>query len=80
MSLYSLYTDALEKRAELDKEAFLPLIGKALTAGRALFAGKKVKSALKAADTASNIATGVSTVKSVASSKPKPVPAPPSAG
>lgn len=69
----------MRKKAELDKEAFLPLIGKALTAGRALLAGKKVKQVLKAADTASNIATGVSAVKSVASSKPTPPPAPPSA-
>lgn len=68
-----------KKEAELNKEAFLPLIGKALTAGRTLLAGKKVKKVLKAADTASNIATGVSAVKSVAGSKPKPVPAPPSA-
>ncbi len=69
-----------KKEAELNKEAFLPLIGKALTAGRALMATKKAKTALKAANTASNVATGVSAVKSVASSKPKPVPAPPSAG
>ena len=79
MSLYSLYTNALEKRAELDKEAFLPLIGKALTAGRALLATKKAKNVLKAANTASNVATDVSAVKSVASAKPKPAPAPPSA-
>ncbi len=82
MSLYSHYTDALEKRAELNKEAYLqaiiPAVKGLFTAGRALMATKKAKSVVKAANTASNVAAGVSAVKSVASPKPTPPPAPPS--
>ena len=73
-----------KKEAELNKEAYLnaiiPAVRGLFTAGRALMATKKAKTALKAANTASNVATGVSAVRSVASAKPKPAPAPPSAG
>jgi len=69
-----------KKEAELNKEALLPIVAKGLTALRGLMATNKAGTAIKAANTASNIATGVSAVKSVASAKPKPPPAPPSAG
>jgi len=69
-----------KKEAEHSKEAYvsaiIPAVKGLFTAGRALMATKT----LKAANTAANIATGVSAVKSVASAKPKPPPAPPSAG
>jgi len=74
--------DRMKKKAELDKEAYVSAIlgaGRALyTGAKALMASKKAKTALKVAGGISDAATGVSAIKSVASPRPKPVPAPPS--